>query len=277
LTSEHDDAEQAHWHHGVRGTVIKAPTPETARRFGPFVLASPVRTGQPSRLYRALRPGIDGEVFLRILDPRPDSAHALAELRRLVPLVHPNIVRVLEAGVWEQQLYTVLEPWPGELDREPTRSSEQKLALVTGLCAGLAAAHAAGLVHGDLHLRQIHLAPDGAARLDFSDRSPLMIGGLMARNASLLAPEVIRGGALDQRADVFMAASLCYEVLTDRRPFGDDGPMQVWLRTVNEEPRLDAVPPPLADWLRRALAKDPAARFATGAEMSEALKGAVER
>ncbi len=266
-----------HWTHPAASRAGAAAPQGDGDRVGQYVVLGPVRGGGRTRVVRAARPGDGREVFLRVLGPRPDASQALDDLRRVLPIVHPNVVRVLEADVYQARVFAALEPWDGDVDETLEMSLAQRLALVSGLCAGLAAAHAAGLVHGDIDRSQLRAAGDGTVRLDFSDREPFLVNGLMTRRPHCLCPEAMRGEPIDQRSDVFSAACVCHELLSSRRAFEGETLMEVAQRTMSEEPSPAGLPAPLVDWLRRSLAKSPAARYPSGVEMARGLAAATTR
>ena len=145
---------------------------------------------------------------------------------------------------------------------------EEKLDRVEGICIRLAAAHAKGVVHGDLHSGRIFTASDGRVDIDFSPKDMALPGS---------SPEQLLGRAADARSDVFAAACVSYELLTGHVPFGGDTFHAACYRILHEEPTdprqfLPGLAAPLVTWLQRGLAKEPARRFADGGDMLEALR-----
>jgi len=150
------------------------------------------------------------------------------------------------------------------------------------VAAGLAAAHAAGIVHRDVKPSNILLAADGRAVLtDFGlargeEDVRLTGGGLVAGTPLYMSPEQARGEPLDGRSDLFSLGSVLYELLAGRPPFQAESALAV-LRQVCDAPPppLRAANPAVPDWLAaviaRLLEKDPARRFATAGEVVAAL------
>jgi serine/threonine protein kinase len=156
------------------------------------------------------------------------------------------------------------------------------------IAAGLAAAHAEGLIHRDvkpsnilLHaeeqgmgLGSVQIADFGLARL--ADDARLTQSGVLTGTPMFMAPEQARGEALDHRADLFSLGSVLYTLCTGREPFPSDSPVVV-LRHVCETtppPILElnpAIPVWLAATVERLHAKDPADRFDSAAEVAELL------
>ena len=248
---------------------------EKGSRIGHYVVLESAPRGLESDVYRVVRPDAPGERRLRIFQRRPDNASALADLQRAAQLRHRRILAIEDAGVWGEQLFAVLEPWQDDLDDLPSAlassSLDARLDMIAAFCEGLAAAHRAGVVHGDLHRRQLRLGTDGALRLDFSERIDHAPGGMVQRNlvALALSPEVLRGEAQGAPSDVFSAAYISCEILTGRAPFKGDNVMTWALEVISREPTLDGVSGPVAAWLRRALAKDPLHRYPDGGAMLE--------
>ena len=171
------------------------------------------------------------------------------------------------------------------------------MSLGAGMLAALQAIHAAGLVHRDIKPSNVFLTPHGPRLLDFglvhalrgeaaaeatppkqraldSGRS-LTDSQLVIGTPRYMAPEQILGRAVDARTDLFAAGAVLYEALAGRPVFGGRTAVEVFTATLQDPPpplgeklaHLDAV-------LRRALAKDPAERFASAQEMADALHAA---
>jgi eukaryotic-like serine/threonine-protein kinase len=253
-------------------------TPERTR-LGPYRLLAVRHRGGDDILYRARHETRDVEVALRVrtLTDAVESLDA-RELIRLQALVHPNVVRILDVGQAEDCAYVALEPWAEDL--APLRQGTaqpfaDRVRLVEEICAGMAAAHFVGVVHGNLHPFQVRLAHDGRAQVDFSERVASATGGLLVGNPTYLCPEQIRGQPADARSDVFSTGCVAYEMLTGRKPF--EGESLLLYKIIFEappppQPFAPEMSPALGDWLLRSLAKEPEQRFQNGHEMVEALR-----
>jgi serine/threonine protein kinase len=186
------------------------------------------------------------------------------------------------------------EPLSARLRRAPMDAGEA-IALGAGMLAALQAIHAAGLVHRDLKPSNVFLTPHGPRLLDFglvyalrgataaTDATPLREGALDSEGSltdsqlligtpRYMAPEQILGRAVDCRTDLFAAGAVLYEALSGRPAFTGRTAVEVFTATLH-------TPPPPSGWrtdavLRRALAKDPAERFASAQEMADALHAA---
>jgi len=271
----------------------------------------------PYRLIRRLGMGGMGEVFLAYDDrlERPvaikqirreaagDPAHRerlLREARAAARLSHPNIVQVYDileaAGDGDSNSDAndrgdsiVMEYVAGRSVAEMLAPGPLSLATTVGLArqiaAGLAAAHAAGLVHRDLKGENVLVDGEGRARiLDFGLAKPLDSNGstLTEHGAVLgtwraMSPEQSRGEPADARSDLFSFGVLLYEALTGVSPFAGRTPIETLRRIDGEAPRpvtelRPEVPRELAALVHALLEKDPARRPADAARVARELQ-----
>ncbi|MHB1843880.1 MAG: serine/threonine-protein kinase, partial [Deltaproteobacteria bacterium] len=223
----------------------------------------------------------------------------LDEARVWALLTHPNIVPLYDCVQIEGRLCLVMEYVEGADLRELIQRASElhrpipgpiAVQLVAQAAAGLHAAHEArgldgtplGIVHRDVSPHNVLVDRLGNARLcDFGiARSALRHTrtrtGKFKGKFAYVSPEVIRGEVVDRRADVFGLGVLLYELLALRRPFQADAPVALLHTILDTEPtpirevRRDASVR-LAHAIERALAKEPAARFATAEAMRQAL------
>jgi eukaryotic-like serine/threonine-protein kinase len=224
-------------------------------------------------------------------DPQIE-ARFLAEARASNAIDHPAIVKVLDAGrTREGELYLVMELLVGQPMRSAVsrRLGQPAIKRVTlELLDALGAAHARGFVHRDLKPENVFLAdPDGAVKLlDFGIAKVLdatktaTIGtqaGVVLGTVAYMAPEQLHDAAsVDARADLWAIGVMIYEMLAGRLPYRGTTVEEVFVRLAREEPDpirawVPTIAPATEQFMQRALARDPNARFRSAAEMATAF------
>ncbi len=203
-------------------------------------------------------------------------------------LRHPNIVRVLDHGVEEGVHFLVMQFVEGlTLDKILSRKGplpiDEVLAYVEQTCAGLQAAHDAGVVHRDIKPANLMVTPDGTVKImDFGiarteSMTNLTQTGVFIGTPRYISPEMAIGIGVDIRSDLYAVGLLTYEILAGVPPFDADNPWAVLRQQIEDQPAsLRKVRPDVPAWLNaiisRAIAKEPAKRFQTPDEMLAALK-----
>ncbi|HUQ39906.1 MAG TPA: serine/threonine-protein kinase [Acidimicrobiales bacterium] len=228
---------------------------------------------------------------------RPDiRARFDIEARAAARLSHPNVVAVYDTGdtggaSGAGRPFLVMERLPGTTmaDRMGDGPVDQRwlVGVTTDVLGALDAAHEAGIVHRDIKPANILLDSDGRAKVaDFGIAKLAEIDGsvdltttkMMVGTPAYLAPERIEGLPATPASDLYSLGVVLYEALAGAKPFSGTTPMAVALAAQMADPaplrriRRD-VDPRLAAVVTRAMAKDPASRFATAAEMTQALAG----
>ena len=208
-------------------------------------------------------------------------------------LTHPNIVTVHDAGQHEALNYLVMEVVVGRSlkaygkGREPL-PTHRALSVIADCCLALDYSHERDILHRDIKPANIMLSTGGAKLLDFGIAVGLDAEAGLERKAPVLgtpnymSPEQILGRDLTPASDLYSLAAVLFELLCGRQLFKAKKVKELFRIVVNRPaPRLDAIKPEmpsgLADILEWALAKDPSARFQTGAELAGALAPLVER
>jgi eukaryotic-like serine/threonine-protein kinase len=207
-------------------------------------------------------------------------------------VTHPNVARVFEFGRDGDLHFLTMEYVPGEsllatLQREGRLTPTRVGALAFSLCRGLAAAHAAGVVHGDIKPGNVLVAPGrGAVLTDFGiarARSEALnrdesIGG----TPLYMPPEQLLNEAMAPQNDVYAVGVLMFEALTGQVPWPADNEAILIGRKLSEEPNVRALapgmPPAWADLISDCLRTDPARRPADGRALLTrlaALRGAA--
>jgi tRNA A-37 threonylcarbamoyl transferase component Bud32 len=211
-----------------------------------------------------------------------------AEARHTAALSHAGIAAIYDYydgsttdGGESQSPFLVMENVPGEplsalLAREGTLPLDQTLDVVGQAALALQAAHDAGVIHRDVKPGNILLTPDGTVKItDFGisraiNSAPLTATGDIMGTAFYLSPEQARGQALTPATDIYSLGVVAYECLSGRRPFAGDTPVTVALAHVRDQPAAlgDDVQPNVSALVLRMLAKEPADRPASAAELA---------
>jgi serine/threonine-protein kinase len=265
---------------------------------GDVFLGEPVQGGAAGRsrvAIKVLRAEHQGD---------PDLvARFLREAEAAARVPHPNVLAVLEGPVEQGGVLGFVTELLVGLDLADTLAHARSLGaaraagIAYGAAAGLAAAHAAGVVHRDVKPENIFLvhAADGREAvklLDFGlasmpgDDAPVSVSGASGRvvgTPEYMAPEQAQGAPASAATDVYSLGVVLYEMLAGRVPFTGPYPAIAHLHAAAELPPLRrwnkdaALSPELEAVVRRALEKDPAARFRRMADMLAALAATPER
>ena len=255
---------------------------------GRYVIGELVGSGAMGRVYSAWQPELDRRVAIKVLqDETPDARERLVrEAQAMARLGHPNIVGVHEVGTTDDGVYVVMELVDGEPLRacvERPRPWRDTTRALLDVARGLAAVHAAGVVHRDVKPDNAILGADGRARLgDFglarADADPaLPIDGpatttAIAGTPAYMALEVLRGAPASPASDQFSFGVTAYEALAGRRPFtGATWTELTRALAAGQPPPLRGVPGWLDAAVRRCLAADPTRRFPSMAAVAAHL------
>jgi serine/threonine protein kinase len=200
---------------------------------------------------------------------------------------HPNLVAVFDAGSEDGVHYIVMEHVPGEtladvLRKEGRLHPDRATRIAASVADALGVAHAARIVHRDVKPANVMLTPDGRTKLmDLGiarniDGESITQASSILGTAGYVSPEQARGDPVDHRSDIYSLGCVLYEMLTGRQPFEAQDPLAVAYKHVHEVPvpptSLEpSIPPALEAVTLRAMAKEPAARFQSVADMAFAL------
>jgi serine/threonine-protein kinase len=245
-------------------------------------------------IYRARDAQLERDVAVKLLRPEfgrdPDFLSRFrAEARAAASLSHPNIVAVHDFGQDDSGPYIVMELVEGQdlasiiRDNGPL-APRQAARVCADVAKALHAAHVRGIVHRDVKPSNVLVGRDGRVKVaDFGiaralTESQLTLPGTTMGSVHYFSPEQARGEVATVASDVYSLGIVLFESLTGQRPFSGDGAAAVALaRLTTTPPRPSAlrsnVPSHLDAIVQRAMALDPAQRFATAAAMASALEG----
>ena len=261
---------------------------------GRYELLGLVGVGGMGSVYRARDTELDEVIALKVLRRElVDAPGMLDRFRREVKLArrvtHRNVARTFDIGEHQGERFLTMEFIEGEslarlLEREGTLSLSRVVEVVRAVCAGLGAAHAAGVVHRDLKPDNVLIANDGriaitdfgVARAAMDAASPLQTLGIPVGTPAYMAPEQVEGAETDARADIYALGAILFELLTGELAWNGPSPYSV------AAARLLAPPPDprdkkpdladdVADLVMRCMARDPASRLASAEDLAAAL------
>jgi Protein kinase domain len=258
--------------------------------------------GGMAEVYRGVEPQLGREVAVKVVaqGQAADAGYVERfrdEARQVAALSHPNVVPIYRFGEERGRLYLVMplytESLRDRLTREGRLDPNEAARICVQIAAGLDAAHRQGLVHRDVKPENILLNADGRAMLtdfgiardvrtlsDAKKRSTVTGTGLPVGTPEYMAPEQLRGGPIDQRADVYALGAVLFEMLTGEPPYAADTVFEVAARALTERTPLPSernpeIWPELDDVALGALAPDPESRYPDVRSMVVALRRAV--
>jgi Tol biopolymer transport system component len=271
-------------------------------RLGPYEIIAPLGAGGMGEVYRARDTRLDRTVALKILPAsveRDTERHERfrREARAISRLTHPHICTLYDVGEQDGVDFLVMEYLAGEtlahrLLRGPL-PLEDVLRMGGELAGALDAAHREGLTHRDLKPANIMLTPGGAKILDFglakwthpdvlnSDalatiNPSLTQTGVVIGTIQYMAPEQTEGKPADARSDLFALGAILYEMTTGRKAFEGTSASSILAAILTTTPppmsSLQPLTPPAFDrTVKKCLAKDPAKRWQTAADLRDEL------
>jgi serine/threonine protein kinase len=272
-----------------------ADRPGCLGTLGPYVVERVIGQGGMGVVLKASDPALHRSVAIKVLAAAvAGSATARQRFKReaqaAAAVCHEHIIAVHGVHEADGLPYLVMQYVAGEslqqrLDRAGPLEVVEVVRIGLQAASGLAAAHAQGLIHRDVKPANI-LLEDGLARVkitDFglartADDAGLTRAGVVAGTPEYMAPEQARGEQVDPRADLFALGSVLYACCTGHPPFRASTPLAVLRQVSDETPApVRALNPDVPAWLEaliaRLLAKDPAQRFQSAAEVATLLEG----
>jgi eukaryotic-like serine/threonine-protein kinase len=270
-------------------------------RLGPYEIAGPIGAGGMGEVYRARDMRLGRDIAVKVLPAdvsrTPERLHRFEQEARLAgSLNHPNVLTLFDVGSHEGAPYLVTELLEGRTLREVLAAGplppRKAVEYAQQVARGLAAAHEKGVVHRDLKPANLFVTKDARVKiLDFglakltqpdpeaggSQFSTDTAEGHVVGTLGYMAPEQVRGHAVDARTDIFAFGAVVYEMLSGRRAFAGDTPADTMTAILTKDledlsqPGRD-IPRSLDRIVRRCLEKDPAERFQAAKDVAFALE-----
>jgi len=257
------------------------------------------KTGEGSlfTVYRTRDKVMNRMTAIKVL--RPDycdgsnlPSRLLDRARKLIPINHPNVTRVLEAEQTDEGVYVSEEHVRGiDLKERIRRIAPFTVAsavdVSVAVAQGLDHLHRNGIVHGDLRPHKVLVGPEGEVKVTgaglafaFSEQEDKRTLALM-RAAHYASPEAFEGRLPDERSDIYALGVIMFEMLTATLPFTADSPIGVAMKHAAEpvpSPRAinAGIPRTMEGIILKALAKKPEERYQTARELLVDLRGVQE-
>ncbi|MDB5347159.1 MAG: serine/threonine protein kinase [Schlesneria sp.] len=268
--------------------------PGSIGRLGTYEVSQIVGQGGMGVVVKAFDPTLHRVVAVKVLAPylahNPQARRRfIREAQAIAAVCHDHVITIHAIDESEEQPKIVMQFVSGrslqeKLDAEGALALKEILRIGMQTAAGLAAAHAQGLVHRDVKpsnillengIQRVKLTDFGLARA--VDDASLTQSGVIAGTPQYMAPEQANGDAVDYRADLFSLGSVMYAMCVGHSPFRASTTMGVLKRVCHDAPRpIREVNSDIPDWLcaivMKLLAKSPADRFQSAREVADLLE-----
>ena len=261
------------------------------QQIGKYLVVRLIGEGGMGRVYEATDPIINRHVAIKtisghLLQTPEARGRFVREAQAAGQLSHPNLITIHDIAEHDGAPFIVMEYLDGEeltaIIAKRRTALDAKLRMMIDVCEGLAYAHVKGLVHRDIKPANIFVTKQQHVKiLDFGLarglESDLTRTGNVVGTPSYMAPEQIRGEPIDQRADIFAAGVVLYELLSGRKPFSGESTAATIYQVLEHQPqRVDQLDPTLpgdlAKIVHRAIEKSPADRYQRIEEMAADLE-----
>ncbi len=258
-----------------------------------FRLMRPLGRGSMGEVWLALQESLDRKVALKLLSPKlaRDAvfvARFQSEARAAAALNHSNVVHVYDVGFASGKHYIAMEYMRGgnledRIQKEGALPAADVIAALLDAAAGLAFAEARGIVHRDIKPANLMCEVDG--RVKIADLGLAMRSGDEGDGPTLgtphfISPEQARGESTDSRSDLYSLGVTAWRMLTAATPFQGSNSREI-LNAVHSAPLPDLpslapdAPPYLVRVILRLMDRDPAQRFQSATDLSEALRAGL--
>ncbi|QDU80625.1 Serine/threonine-protein kinase PknB [Polystyrenella longa] len=277
----------------------KPPHPELLGQLGRYQIEKVIGCGGMGIVLKGHDTELNRPVAVKVLAAYLANSGAARqrfarEGRAAAAIVHEHVVGIHNVETQTEVPYLVMQYIPGDslqtrVDRQGPLTVTEILRIGMQAAAGLSAAHAQGVVHRDIKPSNILLEQgvDRAMLTDFglaraADDATLTRSGIIAGTPHYMSPEQASGLTIDHRSDLFSLGALLYFMATGHPPFRAEQPLAVLNRICNDRHRPvwennADIPDDLSDVINQLLQKKPEKRFATAAQVQEALRQLLEK
>jgi len=266
------------------------------RTIGQYQIIGLAGRGGMATVYKAYQPSLNRYVALKVLPEfMAQDAQFVARFRQealaAAALRHPNILVIHDVGQQGDLHYIAMEYLEGQTLADVIRRTggldiQRTIKIFEQLASALDYAHQRKLIHRDIKPANIFIGTDDHVTLMDFGIVKALAGATMTRSGAVvgtpeyMSPEQIEGRPIDHHSDLYSLGVVLYQILTGYVPFSGDTPAAVMMAQLSKPPtppsKLTAfVTPPVEAVVMRALAKNPADRFASAKEMAQALAQAA--
>jgi serine/threonine-protein kinase len=265
---------------------------------GSYQILEAIGQGGMARIYKGFHAELKRYTAIKVvnwgLQEDPEFTDRFRrEAQAIAILRHPNIVQIFDFGKYFQGYYMVMEYIAGSdlaillhgcRERQELLPREKIIRIIRDVAAALDYAHSRGVIHRDVKPSNIMITPDGQPILtDFglvmlpAQKSQATIGNTFGTPHYVAPEQAISSAAAVAASDIYSLGVILYELAAGQLPFDDESPLSVALKHISDAPPLPTslnpkLPPDVESVILRAMAKDPADRFATAGDMAAALE-----
>ena len=281
----------------VLDALAPSDDPGMLGRMGEYEISGVIGVGGMGAVLRGFDKSLRRVVAIKVLSPHlagsgPGRNRFQREARAAAAITHDNVIDIYGVSEFSGLPYLVMPYARGpslqsRIDHSGPMTGTEVVRVGRQIASGLAAAHEQGLVHRDIKPANI-LLNEGIERLwitDFGvaraiDDASMTQTGLIAGTPQFMSPEQARGEFVDHRSDLFSMGSVLYTACTGRPPFRSEAAYGVLRRITDTDPRpIREINPDIPDWLckiiQRLMAKHPADRYQTAAEVADLFDGCI--